>query len=283
MYDAVVLSGGSTSAMLILGRLYSLILKQQLVLKDVKLFCGTSAGAIICLLLCLGLSPDFVANELETSLIFKELVQINLRKIFSGRGIFSLEKIENEVRRIAKLSPLVTSLKEPLRMKHLSQRLVCASFDFESRLLTYFDSRTMPEIDPVQAVIASSAIPFLFEPYIVDGKCFVDGGIIDNFPLEKAINLGAKDILGIIISKRFSQQSQGERKGWSTSDILDLMFVPSENNSKNQINSVPENIKLDLHKVSSSVPFYSMTPNQQQIGAMFTAGMISDDESCTIM
>lgn len=32
--------------------------------------------------------------------------------------------------------------------------------------------------------MASAAIPVLFQPLYIDGECYVDGGVMDNFPLS---------------------------------------------------------------------------------------------------
>ena len=34
------------------------------------------------------------------------------------------------------------------------------------------------------AVLMTSAIPIIFSPVCIDGKCFIDGGIVNNYPLN---------------------------------------------------------------------------------------------------
>jgi NTE family protein len=47
------------------------------------------------------------------------------------------------------------------------------------------------------AVVASSAVPGLFEPVRRDGRLLVDGGIVDNVPVQAARDLGADFVLGV--------------------------------------------------------------------------------------
>jgi NTE family protein len=47
------------------------------------------------------------------------------------------------------------------------------------------------------AVVASSAVPGLFEPVRRDGRMLVDGGIVDNVPAQAARDLGADFVLGV--------------------------------------------------------------------------------------
>ena len=48
----------------------------------------------------------------------------------------------------------------------------------------------------VRPLLASSAVPFVFAPCEVDGRHYVDGGIVDNFPLSPLVGL-CDTILGV--------------------------------------------------------------------------------------
>ena len=43
--------------------------------------------------------------------------------------------------------------------------------------------------DIVKPIIASSSIPGLFEPMLIDGKQYIDGGVLNNLPVESFIDL----------------------------------------------------------------------------------------------
>ncbi len=47
------------------------------------------------------------------------------------------------------------------------------------------------------ALQASTAIPGVFPPVLVDGVEYLDGGIVDNTPLDFAVQSGAKDVLAV--------------------------------------------------------------------------------------
>jgi NTE family protein len=44
------------------------------------------------------------------------------------------------------------------------------------------------------AVLASSAIPGVYPPVLVDGESFVDGGVVNQLPISRAIELGATTV-----------------------------------------------------------------------------------------
>jgi NTE family protein len=50
-----------------------------------------------------------------------------------------------------------------------------------------------------EAVVASAAIPGLFEPVRRDGRLLADGGLVDNMPVQEARDLGADYVLGVNI------------------------------------------------------------------------------------
>ncbi len=49
----------------------------------------------------------------------------------------------------------------------------------------------------VQAMVASSAFPSLFTPVEIDGNLLVDGGVVNNYPIDEVRALGADIIIGV--------------------------------------------------------------------------------------
>jgi len=43
----------------------------------------------------------------------------------------------------------------------------------------------------VEPVLASAALPAVFPPVVIDGEAYIDGGVVDNVPISRAIALGA--------------------------------------------------------------------------------------------
>ena len=46
----------------------------------------------------------------------------------------------------------------------------------------------------VEAILASAALPAVFPPVVVDGEAYIDGGVVDNVPISRALALGAKRV-----------------------------------------------------------------------------------------
>jgi NTE family protein len=49
--------------------------------------------------------------------------------------------------------------------------------------------------DVVEPVLASAALPAIFPPVEIDGDLFIDGAVVDNVPIAKAVALGATRVV----------------------------------------------------------------------------------------
>jgi NTE family protein len=52
----------------------------------------------------------------------------------------------------------------------------------------------------VEAILASAAMPAIFPPVEVDGERYIDGGVVDNVPIQRAIDAGATRIVVLLCS-----------------------------------------------------------------------------------
>jgi len=50
----------------------------------------------------------------------------------------------------------------------------------------------------VEAVLASTAVPAIYPPVEIDGERFIDGGVVDNVPIGRAIDAGASRIVVLL-------------------------------------------------------------------------------------
>src|SRR5438067_7935111 len=57
--------------------------------------------------------------------------------------------------------------------------------------LTYGRARWFSSGSIAEPVLASAALPAVFPPVIIDGEPYIDGGVVDNVPISRAIALGA--------------------------------------------------------------------------------------------
>ena len=63
----------------------------------------------------------------------------------------------------------------------------------------------------VEAVLASAAIPALFPPMAIDGDRFIDGGVVNNVPIRRAIEAGATKIVVLLCAPPAFTPTQPKR------------------------------------------------------------------------
>ncbi|MGL2993065.1 patatin-like phospholipase family protein [Flavobacterium sp. TSSA_36] len=52
-----------------------------------------------------------------------------------------------------------------------------------------------------QSMLASAAFPSLFSPVEIDGKVLIDGGVVNNYPIQEVLDLGAEVIIGVDVQE----------------------------------------------------------------------------------
>ncbi len=164
MKVGIVLSGGGIRGIAHLGVLKAL--------KDKKIpishITGTSAGAIV---------GAFYANDIDPYFILEEFIKTKLFKYL--RPAFRLPALLN-------LENAYSLLKQYLphdSFEHLKIPLTITATNFNEGKLVYFS-----EGELIRKVLASSCIPGVFNPIMIDGTLYIDGGVINNFPVEPLLN-----------------------------------------------------------------------------------------------
>jgi NTE family protein len=65
----------------------------------------------------------------------------------------------------------------------------------------------------VDAVLASSAVPGLLPPVVIDGEHYIDGGIVNSIPVGRAVELGAKTVFVLQVG-RTERPLRPPRRPW---------------------------------------------------------------------
>jgi NTE family protein len=78
---------------------------------------------------------------------------------------------------------------EHVRIEDLQVPFQCVAASIESASERWFTEGPL-----LDAVLASSAVPGILPPVLVDGEHFLDGGIVNSIPVSRAVELGARTI-----------------------------------------------------------------------------------------
>ena len=94
-----------------------------------------------------------------------------------------------------------------------------------------------------QAMIASSAFPSLFSPVEIDGKILVDGGVVNNYPIEEVRKLGADIIIGVDVQNDLLDRDQLKD---ATKILVQITNLQSIERMKKNVKNTDIYIKPDI-------------------------------------
>ncbi|MET3653902.1 patatin-like phospholipase family protein [Dyella japonica] len=145
---------------------------------------GTSAGSVVGALYASGMDPF----QLQETAISLDQASIRDVRLFSG-GVVQGQKLQDYVNQQVKNRPL----------DKLSVPFAAVATQLETGQRTVFVRGNTG-----QAVRASSSVPGVFEPVEINGKHFVDGGVVSPVPVDAARQLGADVVIAVDISSKAS-------------------------------------------------------------------------------
>ncbi|SFZ70131.1 patatin-like phospholipase family protein [Chitinimonas taiwanensis] len=143
---------------------------------------GTSAGSVVGALYASGLN-GFALQEQSFALDESQVRDLTV----GGGGLVKGEKLQDYVNLLIKNRP-IEKLAKPFAA-------VATNLDTGNRA-SFVRGNTG------QAVRASCSIPGVFQPVLIAGKRFVDGGVVSPVPVDAARELGADIVIAVDISSK---------------------------------------------------------------------------------
>ncbi len=198
MKIGITLSGGGARGIAHLGLLKAL---EEFGVKP-SILSGTSAGAIAGAFYAKGYSIGEILKIIQKGNFFGPT-----KLLWNQKGLFSMKGFEE----IYKEHFPTNSFDE------LNFPLHIASTDILNGKIEYFSAG-----DLSAALMASSCVPVVFDPVKLNHSLFVDGGILNNFPIEPIIGKCDK-LIGIDVNSIRVEQAEIRK-----SNLLDRSFHLSQ-------------------------------------------------------
>ena len=171
---------------------------------------GTSAGSLIASLYAMGYSPYYIYILFKR--YSKELVEINSGLVMSGLGNFMMKK-KNTLKglktgqSIENIYNKIEDIKGIKKISQITMPLVIPTVDIKN-CKEYVITNKIPEnventkqyitdITVGKAVRASSSFPAVFIPCDFEDHAFMDGGALDNVPVNEVRKQGADKVIAV--------------------------------------------------------------------------------------
>jgi NTE family protein len=193
---ALVLGGGAARGIAHIGVIRTL--EQEKI--PIDMIVGTSVGSLIGAIY----ASDLNSFELEwTAFSFEKesLIDYGIMNAFSGMGLATGDKLEEFVR--AKIPTA--------NIENLKLPFAAVATDLNRGTRVVLDRGSV-----AKAVHASSAIPGVFNPVDHQGKLLVDGGVMDNIPIDVARERGADIVIAVDISENVAN--------FNITNLVDVML-----------------------------------------------------------
>ncbi len=211
---SIVLAGGGGKGAYQIGALKAL--KEMGIMNDVRSVAGTSIGAV---------NSSFVASD-SLDKAEKEWRNISTDDFIEfddngfdigkeGDGMLSRDGLKKIISRSANLKDMSDS-------DIAFYITICTKLP-DGTIIPIYERMNGKSPEQIMTyIMASSAIPFVYDNVIIEGNMYFDGGIRDNTPIKPLFDEGAKEIIVISNDYRYEVPDMGD-------DVTVYPIVPSHN------------------------------------------------------
>ena len=197
--NILVISGGGLKGFSGLGAVHALT--EIGVIDNPKILCGTSVGSCICLFLSIGYTGKDI-YDIICELDYSTLLKDNIENIFDDAhiGLTLSDPIIFIVGYLMTQKNINTKITFKELFEKTGKTLIVSGVCLNDMSIHYFSNEKTPDMKVLKAISISISIPILFKPIKHDGKLWIDGGIMNNYPID-LFNDKLDDTIGIYMDE----------------------------------------------------------------------------------
>lgn len=250
---ALVLGGGGTRGFAHIGVIKAL--EAQGVTPDIIV--GTSVGSVVGALYATGYSgfqlQDMAIKMEEEDIIDKSWLNLNLPALI-------LRPIKGDT-----LEDFINRAVQQLPLERLKRKFAVVATDLHSGEIIVFRTGNTG-----MAVRASSAVPGVFQPVRINGRYYVDGGLVKPVPVSVARSLGADFVIAVDISNA----PQGNKTENRSEELLQAFDIMSQAINRYELPNADVVVRPDISKINQT----NLTGRHLAVleGEKATAAMLPD-------
>jgi len=228
-------SGGGIKGFSFIGALECLIEKKIINLTEIKCFVGTSIGAMLSFLLILGWEIEEMKDFIFNFNFSKLKGEINSIAFFQNLGIQDGERFKLLLINFLETKLNVKDITFEELYKLTNKKLIIIGTNLTKGKEVVFNYKTTPHFSVILALRISTAVPIIFSPIIHENEKYVDGGIVNNFPIN---HCSKKSTIGFYIKNAKEDLNIDSLKKLITSVLSITADTISEKNIKKYFNNV---------------------------------------------
>ena len=184
----IVICGGGPTGLLSYGAAKHLSEQGFWTHENIETIYGTSIGALIGAMLCLKHEwttlDDYIIKRPWEKVIMESLEMFQL---FSCKGMAKMKLLDDIMQPLLESKDLSLSTTLSELHAHSGISLNVFSVELNTFKKVQMSHATHPDLPLMDAIKMSACMPMLFQPIIRDTCCYIDGGIIVNYPLHECM------------------------------------------------------------------------------------------------
>jgi NTE family protein len=132
------------------------------------------------------------------------------------------------------------------RIEDLAVPFTCCAASIEDAAEHWFERGPV-----VDAVLASAAVPGLLPPAVVEGRHYLDGGLVNSIPLGRAVELGADRVFVLQVG-RIDQPLRPPRRPWEVA--LVAFEIARRHRYARDLAAVPDGVEVHVLPTGVDAP-----------------------------
>jgi NTE family protein len=198
-FDTLVCSGGGIKGIAILGVIK--YMETNNILKNINTYVGTSISSIILFCINIGYTSDELF-ELVTNIELSDYFNISIVNFTSTYGMDDCSRILKLIKVVIKQQNISINLTFKELYEQSKKKLIINASCISTKTPEYFSYINNPNMKIIDAIMASICIPIMFNPVIINNQYYIDGALLDPFPINAIDKQKIKNnnVIGIYIS-----------------------------------------------------------------------------------
>ena len=192
--NSLVISGGGMKGFLYMG-VIKLLFEYKL-LNNIKYYYGTSFGGIICTCLILGWNIDEFIRFSKNFPIDK-ILDFNIDTFVENYGLVPQINAETLYKKIISFKGFNPDITFADLYKSTNKELNLITFNLKTNKSVLLNHLNTPDLMIWKALYMTSALPILMPPFETPDGIFIDGGIAENFPVNRVRPENINKMIGI--------------------------------------------------------------------------------------
>ena len=174
----LVLAGGGAKNLFIIGLL------QKINIDHISNYAGVSSGSIVIYLLSIGYTPfeiEQLALELDLTSFMGEP---SIENILLLKSITNLDNLKVVLQTLTNYKLKKDTITFQDLYKKTNKIIQIGVTSLTNTNFTIFNYKNYPNVNIIDAILASCSLPGIFPPYKINNSYYCDGGVLNNCPID---------------------------------------------------------------------------------------------------